>query len=114
MNVMKVVTWACYAWHVDGISQNIRNCFSGSGWLDIPVGDQADAEQEELMAARQWLWRSVEKLEQINFIHKAMEVNTFINPPFESSERAFIEEEQMATQASSVEIPEGDSDEEVE
>lgn len=42
----------------------------------------------------------------------AMDVDTLINPPFESSEVAWIEET-TAAQASSVEVLEGDPDEEI-
>ncbi|GFF36570.1 glutathione S-transferase PM239X14 [Aspergillus udagawae] len=113
MNILKAVSWACRAWHIDMDSRNIRNCSRRSGWLGISSADQAEEDEEEYKAAKQQLRDTVEMLAQMNFLHKAMEIDTFISPPFESPEGAWIEEEQMQTQTGSVEIPEGDSDEEV-
>ncbi|GFF24738.1 hypothetical protein IFM46972_01159 [Aspergillus udagawae] len=113
MNILKAVSWACRAWHIDVGSRNIRNCSRRSGWLGIFSADQAEEDEEEYKAAKQQLRDTVEMLAQMNFLHKAMEIDTFISPPFESPEGAWIEEEQMQTQTGSVEIPEGDSDEEV-
>ncbi|RKK64642.1 hypothetical protein BFJ69_g16654 [Fusarium oxysporum] len=114
MNVMKAVQWACCAWYLHVSPKNIRNCFGRSGCLGLATEDQADEGEAELREAKQQLQSAIEQLERMLFIHEAMEIDTFINPPFESSEKAWIEEEQISTIPSSVEVPEGDSDEEVE
>lgn len=117
VNVMKAIKWACCAWHDDVNPQNIRNCFERSGCLGIGIatGSQVGEEEEvELKEAKQQLQGAIEQLEQMSFLYEAMEIDIFINPPFESSERAWIEEEQATTLPSSVEVPEGDSDEEIE
>jgi hypothetical protein len=113
MNVLKAVIWACRAWHIDMKPRNIQICSRGSGWFGIPAGDQAEEADEEYKAAKQHICDTVGKLEEMNFLHDAMDIDTFISPPFESPNRAWVEEEQMATQDSCIEILEGDSDEEL-
>ncbi|KAJ6001625.1 hypothetical protein N7522_006852 [Penicillium canescens] len=113
MNILKAVSWACRAWYNDVDPQNLRNRSTRFGWLEIPTGEQAQEDEEEYKATKRHVRDIVEKLEQVDFLHKAMEIDTFINPPFESSEGAWTEEEKMETQARFIEFPEGDSNEEM-
>lgn len=111
MNILKAVSWACRAWHTDIDRQSLQNCSRRVGWRGIPAGDNAE-DEEEYKTMKQHLRDILEKLEQIGFLREAMDVDTLISPPFESSEGAWIEET-TAAQASSVEVLEGDSDEEI-
>ncbi|KAF9882847.1 hypothetical protein FE257_004959 [Aspergillus nanangensis] len=113
MNIAKAVSWACRAWHVDVSPQNIQNCLGRSSWLEVPRKDPYP-EEVRLGEVRQHLQNAVKTLERSSFIHEAMEINIFINPPFESFDKAWVDEEQIASQSSFGEIPEGDSDEELE
>jgi hypothetical protein len=113
MNIKKAVTWATRAWNTDLSSQSIQAHFGQSSWLGLsrqdPVNDDADSRE-----ARQYLQNAIRVLEQSSFIHKAMEINTFINPPFESSENAWIDAEHTTLGSNGSGVLEGDSDEEVE
>lgn len=115
MNVKKAVSWASRAWNVDIDPQNIQDCFDRSSWRDVPR-EGPFYEDARLTEAKQQLQSAVKTLEQSSFIHEAMEINTFINLPFENSENSWVEEGQIASEheVDFIEIPEGDSDEELE
>jgi hypothetical protein len=114
MNVRKAVAWATSAWNTDLGPQSIQTHFGRSSWLPglsrkDPVYDDA-----HLREAKQYLQNAIRVLKQSSFIHKAMDIDAFINPPFESSENAWIDEEHIALGSNGSAVPEGDSDEEVE
>jgi hypothetical protein len=113
MNVKKAVTWATRAWNSDLSPQSIQTRFGRASWLGLsckdPVYDDAD-----LREAKQYLQNAIRVLELSSFIHKAMEIDTFINPPFESFENAWIDEEHIASVSSGSGVLEGDSGEELE